>query len=75
MMLYQIRVVYEPQPIPEAPQIEAKMPRHIEEELVEVSAETIESALHRVPLFTTISSSGRLVRYFDMQGRELFARL
>jgi hypothetical protein len=69
--LYKIRIMYEFHPIPEAPQIEALMPKKTEEETVYVEAETLEQAAKRAMLFNTISAGGRLVSYYDELGNRV----
>jgi hypothetical protein len=70
--LYKIRIVYEPHPIPEALELEARMPTIIEEETVQVEAESLNQAARRAMLHNRISAGGRLVRYFDELGEEVF---
>lgn len=70
--LYKIRIVYEPHPIPESPEIEAMMPKDTEEETVIVKAGTLKQAANRAMLYNTIRADGRLVRYYDELGEEIF---
>lgn len=70
--LYKIRIVYEPHPIPEAPEVEALMPRATEEETVQVEAESLEQAARRAMLYNKISASGRLMSYYDELGEQIF---
>lgn len=63
--------MYEFHPIPEAPQFEEMMPKETEEETVYVEAETLEQAAKRAMLHNTISSSGRLVSYYDELGNRV----
>jgi hypothetical protein len=72
LSLYKIRISYEPHPISESPAIEAIMPRVVEEEFVHVEAESLEQAARRAMLNGTIRADGRLVRYFDELGNEIF---
>jgi hypothetical protein len=69
--LYKIRLLYEPHPIPEAPEIEAAMPTIVQEELVLVKAEDLVQAARRSVLYSRIQAGGRLVRYFDEGGNEI----
>ncbi len=70
--LYKIRVMYEPQPIPEAQEIERIMPQTTEHEIVQIKAETLEQAARKAMSQTKIRAGGRLVRYFDEIGEEVF---
>lgn len=70
--LYKIRLLYEPHPIPEAPEIGADMPPIMEEEAVQVEAESLVQAARWAMLHNRILAGGRLVRYFDELGEEVF---
>lgn len=70
--MYRIRVTFVSQTIPEAPELERLIPTTPEEETVEVLADSLEEAIKRAPLFTKINARGRLVRYFDERGNEIF---
>ena len=71
-VIHRIRIVYQPEPLPEAPELEEMMSKAVEEETVEVWADSAEDAVGRAMQFATIEAGGRLVRYFDEQGIELF---
>lgn len=62
MNYYKVKIVYEPSPIEEAPELELLMPDETSEEVVEVPAES----------FADITAGGRLVRFFDESGTEHF---
>jgi ABC-type phosphate transport system ATPase subunit len=72
MNAYKIRIVYEPNPIPEAPQIEEFMPSFVEEETVLIEAQNIEQAAKVSMLHSKINAGGRMVRCYDETGNEIF---
>lgn len=72
---YRLKIVYQPEPIPEASELEWLMPDVTEEEIVEVTAGSVEDAVRMAMFSASVSARGRLVRYFDEAGAEVFGSL